>query len=40
LGSGIDFVATIAQAEWEDETTDDANNNDAWLAVAGINIGF
>ncbi|MBL6864729.1 MAG: porin, partial [Rhodospirillales bacterium] len=40
LGSGIDFVATIAQVEWEDETTDDANNNDGWLAVAGINVGF
>ena len=40
LGSGIDFVATIAQVDWEDETTDDANNNDGWLAVAGINIGF
>jgi len=40
LGSGIDFVATIAQVDWEDETTDDANNNDGWLAVAGINVGF
>ena len=40
LGSEIDFVATIAQVDWEDETTDDANNNDRWLAVAGINIGF
>ena len=40
LGSEIDFVATIAQVDWEDETTDDANNNDGWLAVAGINIGF
>lgn len=40
LGSGVDFVASIAQVEWEDETTDDANNNDGWLAVAGINVGF
>jgi outer membrane protein OmpU len=40
LGSGVDFVASIAQVEWEDETTDDANNNDGWLAVAGISVGF
>jgi hypothetical protein len=40
LGSEIDFVATIAQVDWEDETIDDANNNDRWLAVAGINIRF
>ncbi|MFL2782959.1 MAG: porin [Rhodospirillales bacterium] len=40
MGSGVDFVATIAQVDWEDETTDDANNNDGWLAVAGISVGF
>ena len=40
MGSGVTFVGSLAQVEFEDETTDDANNNDGWLAVAGIKVGF
>lgn len=40
LGSGVTFVGSLANVQWEDESTADADNNDGWLAVAGIKVGF
>jgi hypothetical protein len=40
LGSGVSFRGTLANVDWEDESTADADNNGGWLAIAGIRIGF
>jgi len=40
LGSGVTFVGSLANVDFEDESTADADNNDGWLAVAGIKVGF
>jgi hypothetical protein len=40
LGSGVNFVGTLANVDFEDESTADADNNGGWLAVAGIKVGF
>ena len=40
LGSGVTFVGSIANVDFEDESTADADNNGGWLAVAGIKVGF
>ena len=40
LGSGVTFVGSLANVDFEDESTADADNNGGWLAVAGIKVGF
>ena len=40
IGEGVDFVASVVRADWDDETTSDANNNDGWAVVGGINVAF
>jgi hypothetical protein len=40
LGSGVSFRGTLANVDWEDESTADADNNGGWLAIAGIRVGF
>jgi hypothetical protein len=40
LGSGVSFRGTLANVKWEDESTADADNNDGWMAIAGIRVGF
>ncbi|MFP6713236.1 MAG: porin, partial [Rhodospirillales bacterium] len=40
LGAGVTLVGTIVHVAWDDELTNDANNNDGWAAVGGINVAF
>jgi predicted porin len=40
LGAGVTLVGTIVHVAWDDEATADANNNDGWAAVGGINVSF
>ena len=40
IGNGVDFVASIVHADWDDESTALANNNDGWAVVGGINVAF
>ena len=40
IGEGVDFVASVVHADWDDESTADANNNDGWAVVGGINVAF
>jgi hypothetical protein len=40
LGAGVSFRGTFANVKWEDESTNDADNNDGWMAIAGVRVGF
>jgi predicted porin len=40
LGAGVTLVGTVAHVAWDDESTADANNNDGWAVVGGINVAF
>jgi outer membrane protein OmpU len=40
IGNGVDFVASVVHADWDDESTAAANNNDGWAIVGGIQVDF
>ncbi|MCB2101968.1 MAG: porin, partial [Rhodobacterales bacterium] len=40
LGPGVDLKASVFKADYDDETTAAANNNEGWGVVAGIALGF
>jgi outer membrane protein OmpU len=40
IGPGIKVGANIFRADWNDETTAPANNNDGWAVVGGIKVRF
>lgn len=40
LGPGVDLLATVFRADFEDQTTAASLNNDAWGVAAGIDVAF
>ena len=40
MGPGIDLLGTIAHVNWDDESTNDANNNTGWAVIGGISVAF
>ena len=40
MGPGISLLGTVAWVEWDDEGTVEANNNDGWAIIGGINVAF
>lgn len=40
MGGGVKLAGTIAKAEYDDETTTKANNNEGWAAVGALQVSF
>ncbi len=40
MGPGVTLLGTIMRVDWEDESTNDANNNDGWAVIGGISVAF
>jgi len=44
MGAGVDLLATVGHAEYDDETakgaTSDANHNEGWAVMTGISLQF
>lgn len=40
LGGGIGVAASVFKADYDDESTANANNNEGWAAIAGVTVGF
>jgi len=40
MGPGVDVVGTAMYVDYNDSTTNDANNNDGWAVVGGVKVSF
>ena len=40
LGGGVSLAGTIVKADYDDETTNKSNNNEAWAAVGAVQLYF
>lgn len=40
IGPGVELMGNVLWAEWNDEGTADADNNDGWGAITGIKVSF